>query len=229
MSSELRNDWMARGKEQGEHLIQGKECDQPEKLELSAPKKERDEEWRTRREFTRWNDRGKTEEAPYERKLMLERETNSGKKKGGRAEKQMQLGRGNRRISWREKTPVEIIEERKQRLRTSRMDTRLRTPVPRRKGCVGGKNKDNFGQRNNNDVGGRTKDWTPKRQRGSSRLDERCTRWKEMRTNDRKTNYVILKKNLKGKRSNSKHLRQDSSLERRRGWGVKRIPTLRYN
>ena len=30
-----------------------------------------------------------------------------------------------------EKTPVEIIEERKQRLRTSRMDTRLRTPVPR--------------------------------------------------------------------------------------------------
>ena len=36
-----------------------------------------------------------------------------------------------------EKTPVEIIEERKQRLRTSRMDTRLRTPVPRRR-RVGG-------------------------------------------------------------------------------------------
>ena len=32
-----------------------------------------------------------------------------------------------------EKTPVKIIEERKQRLRTSRMDTRLRTPAPRRK------------------------------------------------------------------------------------------------
>ena len=32
-----------------------------------------------------------------------------------------------------EKTPVEIIEERKQRLRTSRMDTRLRTPVPIRR------------------------------------------------------------------------------------------------
>ena len=31
------------------------------------------------------------------------------------------------------------------------------------------------------------------------------------------TNHVILKKNLKGKRSNSKHLHQDSSRERRRG------------
>ena len=31
------------------------------------------------------------------------------------------------------KTPVEIIEERKQRLHTSRMDTRLRTPVSRRR------------------------------------------------------------------------------------------------
>ena len=32
-----------------------------------------------------------------------------------------------------EKTPIEIIEERKQRLRTSRMDNRLRTPALRRK------------------------------------------------------------------------------------------------
>ena len=41
-----------------------------------------------------------------------------------------------------EKTPVEIIEERKKILRTSRMDTRLRTPVPRRKegGRVGKEN-----------------------------------------------------------------------------------------
>ena len=39
-----------------------------------------------------------------------------------------------------EKTPVEIIEERKQRLRTSRKDTRLQTPVPRRKE-VGGREK----------------------------------------------------------------------------------------
>ena len=36
-----------------------------------------------------------------------------------------------------EKTPVEIIEEREQKLRTSRMDTRLWTPVPRRR-RVGG-------------------------------------------------------------------------------------------
>ena len=45
------------------------------------------------------------------------------------------------------KAPVEIIEERMQRLRTSRMDTRLGTPAPRRKkkGWAGGKNKDNFG------------------------------------------------------------------------------------
>ena len=73
-----------------------------------------------------------------------------------------------------------------------------------------------------------TEDWTQS-WRGSSQLDEKCTGWKELRNNDRKTNCVILKKNLKGKRSNSKHLRQDSSPERRRGWGVKRIPTLRYN
>ena len=39
-----------------------------------------------------------------------------------------------------EKTPVEIIEEEKHRLRTSRMDTRLQTPVPRRRtGRAGGK------------------------------------------------------------------------------------------
>ena len=40
-----------------------------------------------------------------------------------------------------EKTPVEIIEERKQRLRTSRMDTRLRTPASRRKGVGGWEKK----------------------------------------------------------------------------------------
>ena len=51
---------------------------------------------------------------------------------GGRAGKQSQLGRGTDEYL-EEKTPVEIIEERKQRLRTSRMDTRLRTPVLRRK------------------------------------------------------------------------------------------------
>ena len=31
------------------------------------------------------------------------------------------------------KTPAEMIEERKQKLRTSRMEIRLRTPAPRRK------------------------------------------------------------------------------------------------
>ena len=63
---------------------------------------------------------------------------------GGQENKGNLKGRTNEYLE--EKTPVEIIEERKQRLRTSRMDTRLRTPAPRRKGWVGGKNKDNFGQ-----------------------------------------------------------------------------------
>ena len=54
--------------------------------------------------------------------------------------KQRQLGRGNDEYL-EEKTPVEIIEERKQRLRTSRMDTRLRTPALRRKGWAGGKRR----------------------------------------------------------------------------------------
>ena len=73
-------------------------------------------------------------------KLMLERDSGSGKKKGGRARKQGNL-EGEIDEYLEEKTPVEIIEERKQRLRTSRMDTRLRTPVPRRKrgGRVGKK------------------------------------------------------------------------------------------
>ena len=45
-----------------------------------------------------------------------------------------------------EKTPVEIIEERKQRLRTSRMDTRLRTPVPRRRRVGGWEKKTTAGR-----------------------------------------------------------------------------------
>ena len=73
-------------------------------------------------------------------KLMVKKESNSEKKKGGRAGKQRQLGRGNGEYL-EEKTPVEIIEERKQRLRTSRMDTRLRTPVLRRKGVGGWERK----------------------------------------------------------------------------------------
>ena len=50
-------------------------------------------------------------------KLMLERDSDSGKKKGGRAGKQRQLGREIDEYL-EEKTPVEIIEERKQRLHT---------------------------------------------------------------------------------------------------------------
>ena len=59
--------------------------------------------------------------------------------------------------------------------------------------------------------------------------------WREMHRikraeNQRPENQLRdPKENLKGKRSNSKHLRQDSLPERRRGRGVKRNPTLRYN
>ena len=58
---------------------------------------------------------------------------------GGR-EKHRQLEGGTDEYL-EEKTPVEIIEERKQRLRTSRMDTRLRTPAPKRKRGADGKIK----------------------------------------------------------------------------------------
>ena len=72
--------------------------------------------------------------------LMLERDTGSGKKRvGGRENKGNLEGEIDEYLE--EKTPVEIIEERKQRLRTSRMDTRLRTPAPRRKGVGGWEKK----------------------------------------------------------------------------------------
>ena len=70
-------------------------------------------------------------------KLMVERDSNSGKIKGGRAVKTKATWKGKPTNSLKRKTPVEIIEERKQKLRTSRMDTRLRTPASRRK-VVGG-------------------------------------------------------------------------------------------
>ena len=73
-------------------------------------------------------------------KLMLETDSSSRKKRVGGREKHRQLGRGIDEYL-EEKTPVEIIEERKQRLRTSRMDTRLWTPAPRRKGVGGWENK----------------------------------------------------------------------------------------
>ena len=65
-------------------------------------------------------------------KLMVETDSGSGKKRvGGRENKGNLEGRTDEYLE--EKTPVKIIEERKQRLRTSRMDTQLRTPVPRRR------------------------------------------------------------------------------------------------
>ena len=64
-------------------------------------------------------------------KLMVERDSSSGKKKGWEGEKNK--GNLERGTDEEEKTPVEIFEERMQRLRTSRMDTRLGTPVPRRR------------------------------------------------------------------------------------------------
>ena len=62
--------------------------------------------------------------------LMLERDSDSGKERVGGQENKGNLEGGTDEYL-EEKTPVEIIEERKQRLRTSRKHTRLRTPVPR--------------------------------------------------------------------------------------------------
>ena len=70
-------------------------------------------------------------------KLMVETDSGSGKKRVGGRENKGNLEGGTDEYL-EEKTPV----ERKQRLRTSRMDTRLRTPAPRRK-RVGGWGKNN--------------------------------------------------------------------------------------
>ena len=60
--------------------------------------------------------------------------------KGGKAGKQRHVeGRTNEYLG--EKTPVENIEERRQGLRTGRMDTRLRIPVRRRRGVGGWEKK----------------------------------------------------------------------------------------
>ena len=71
---------------------------------------------------------------------MVERESDSGKKRVGGQENKCNL-EGEIDKYLEEKTPVEIIEEIKQRLRTSRMDTRLRTPARRRKGVGGWEKK----------------------------------------------------------------------------------------
>ena len=74
-------------------------------------------------------------------KRYLIKKSESLKKKGGRAGKQIQLGRGNRRISWSENSGWNHWGK-KAKLRTNRMDTRLRTPIPRRRrgGQVGKEN-----------------------------------------------------------------------------------------
>ena len=78
-------------------------------------------------------------------KMMVERESDSGKKRGGRAGKTKATWKGKPTNILKRKTPVEIM----QRLRTSRMDTRLRTPAPRRKRVGGWEKKNNRGLENN--------------------------------------------------------------------------------
>ena len=65
-------------------------------------------------------------------KLIVETDSDSGKKRMGGRENKGNLEGGSYEYL-EEKTPVEIIKERKQRLCTSRMDTRLRILAPRRK------------------------------------------------------------------------------------------------
>ena len=79
--------------EQGEHLIQGKQYDQPEKLELSPLEKERDEECQTKENspveiIYERRKRFHTNEIDARKRLRLREE------KGGRAGKQRQLGDG---------------------------------------------------------------------------------------------------------------------------------------
>ena len=69
-------------------------------------------------------------------KLMLETDLGSGKKRVGGRENKGNLEGGTDEYL-EEKTPV----ERMQRLRKRRMDTRLWTPAPRRKGVGGWEKK----------------------------------------------------------------------------------------
>ena len=110
---------------------------------------------------------------------MVERESESGTKRVGGRENKGNL-EGETTNILKRKTPVEIIEEREQKLHTNRMDTRLRTPASRRKG-----------------VGG----WERKQLRidlkdEEARVDltRNASDEKKPRNNYRKTNCVILKK-----------------------------------
>ena len=122
-----------------------------EKLELSAPEKERDEEWRTRREFTGWNNWGKTEDTPHEWNRCSNRGSDSGKKNGGRV--------GKNKGTWRGESTNNL--KRKHRLKSLRKESKGFARVGwildyglrfwEEEGRAGGKNKDNFGQGNNID------------------------------------------------------------------------------
>ena len=93
-----------------------------------------------------------TNEIDGRKRLRLREE----KKVGGRENKGNLEGGTDEYLE--EKTPVENTEDRKQRLRTSRMDTRLRTPVPRRKRLGGWEKQRQLRTGKNNGVGGRTED-----------------------------------------------------------------------
>ena len=66
-----------------------------------------------------------------------------GRKSGGRAGKTKATWNGEPTKNLKRKALGEIIEERMQSLRTSRMDTRLWTPAPRRKRVHGWEKENN--------------------------------------------------------------------------------------
>ena len=83
------------------------------------------------------------------------------------------------------------------------MDTRLRTPTPRRKEWAGGKRKQLRIELDNDE---------------EARVNLTRNAPDKRAENQQSENQLRdPKENLKGKRSNSKHLRQDFSPERRRG------------
>ena len=154
-----------------------------ENLELDPPEKERDEEWRTRREFTGWNNCRKTEEAPHKWN-WCSKEAQAPGRRGWEGRKT--------KATWKGKS-TNILNRKhwlKSLWRESKNFTRLGWIL-------------DYGLLFQEEKGGpmgkkTTEDWT-QRWRGSSRLDEKCTGSKELRNNDRKTNCVNLKKVWKGR------------------------------
>ena len=72
-------------------------------------------------------------------KLMLERDSSSGKKKGGRAGKIKATWKGEPMNNFKGKTPVEIIEEKLRRLRTNEIDAQKRLRLREEEGGRAGK------------------------------------------------------------------------------------------